>query len=295
MILTIAVVTWNRSRQLIEALQSCIECEIPQDTQFVIIDNASTDNTKENVFSFFEKNKYDFYYEKMVENIGCGNGRNHAYTKAKGDLIYVLDDDAYISDVNKSFFTQAISLFNQDNRIATLTSQIYDLVLKDNRVNIEGPMISENLYLCSRFCGGSHFIRRSFWGDTPPYYPNKYGLEELVPSLEVYDKGGLNVFASNLLIIHNPKINKWAKGSTNNRELVKKEISLKLYMKVQVYPTVLTPVLYFAAFLRCFKSLSMRETYEVLVNNQFSQTTKINKIKLSTVITLFKMFKFSVF
>ena len=36
--LSIAVVTMNRVKQLIEALQSCIDCIIPEDTEFVCID-----------------------------------------------------------------------------------------------------------------------------------------------------------------------------------------------------------------------------------------------------------------
>ena len=47
--LSIAVVTMNRSIQLIEALDSCLTCNLPNDTEFVIIDNASTDDTEQKV------------------------------------------------------------------------------------------------------------------------------------------------------------------------------------------------------------------------------------------------------
>ena len=51
--LSIALVTMNREKQLIEALQSCIASTLPKDTQFVIIDNASTDGTESVITDFF--------------------------------------------------------------------------------------------------------------------------------------------------------------------------------------------------------------------------------------------------
>ena len=53
--LSIAVITWNRSKQLIEALESCLVCELPKETEFIIIDNASTDDTEQVVKALFEK------------------------------------------------------------------------------------------------------------------------------------------------------------------------------------------------------------------------------------------------
>ena len=41
--LTIALVTMNREKQLIKALNSCLSCELPDETEFVIVDNCSTD------------------------------------------------------------------------------------------------------------------------------------------------------------------------------------------------------------------------------------------------------------
>lgn len=53
-ILSIVVITWNRSKQLAEALGSCFACDLPEDTEFVIIDNASTDDTEAVVSSLFK-------------------------------------------------------------------------------------------------------------------------------------------------------------------------------------------------------------------------------------------------
>lgn len=42
-----------------------------------------------------------------------------------------------------------------------------------------------------------------------PYFSNRYGYEEIPPSLYVVDAGCKNVFCSAIRIIHNPKVNKW--------------------------------------------------------------------------------------
>ena len=44
--LTIGLVTMNRERQVAEAIQSCLQSNLPNDTEFVVINNASTDNTE---------------------------------------------------------------------------------------------------------------------------------------------------------------------------------------------------------------------------------------------------------
>ena len=137
--LSIAVVTMNRERQLLEALQSCVECDLPEDTQFVIIDNASSDGTESAIANFFGIHHFEYYYEKLPRNIGCGNGRNYAYLKSKGEYVYFLDDYAYIDKNCRHFFKTALEIFENNNKIATLTTQIYDLMWQKNRISHAGP------------------------------------------------------------------------------------------------------------------------------------------------------------
>lgn len=51
--LSIALVTMDREEQLINAINSCLSCELPAKTEFVIIDNCSKDNTEKVVKEFF--------------------------------------------------------------------------------------------------------------------------------------------------------------------------------------------------------------------------------------------------
>lgn len=72
--LTIGLVTMNRERQVAEAIQSCLQSNLPNDTEFVVINNASTDNTETVVKSILDSSGYPYVYYKTESNIGAGGG-----------------------------------------------------------------------------------------------------------------------------------------------------------------------------------------------------------------------------
>ena len=297
-VLSIVVITWNRSKQLTEALNSCFACDLPEDTEFVIIDNASTDDTEVVVSSLFKKQHYEFYYEKMPENLGVGIGRNYAYLKSHGKYVYFLDDDAYIDKKHSDFFIKAIKFLDEYSQIATLTSQIYDLIWKSNRVSNTGPLYKQGLRLNYMFCGGSHFLRRSFWGNNEPYFPNKYGYEELLPSLKVVDAGYINAFAEALLVIHNPAINKWNYDDDRNANILITELASLKVMKLQLYPILFAPIISLAYWVRTKKYLSpeRKESADKLVQTMKKQHSYVGKrIRISTVLKLCRDFGLTVF
>lgn len=297
--LSICVITMNRAAQLREALESCLACELPRETEFVIIDNASVDDTEQTVWAVLGDCGFPYYYEKMAENLGVGGGRNYAYNKACGEYVYVLDDDAVIDvSENLCFFRRGVEILDQNPEIASLTTQIYDTVWKENRVDISGPQIGEKLYKALMFCGGSHFLRKSFYGVTP-YLPNKYGYEELPPSIRAYDGGRVNAFSSELLVIHKPAINKWDYSDEKNHALLAKGIALPYAIKKMMYPTVFLPVLKLAMAGRIKKYMAHVPNKDYLVKTSvkaFCTEYPIKeRVKFLTVLRMFRDFKLSVF
>ena len=295
--LIISVITMNRALQLKEALESCLACNLPEKTEFVIIDNASTDNTKDVVCEILGNSGFEYYYEKLPENLGVGGGRNYAFGKSNGKYIYVMDDDAVISD-DKDFFIKAVGYFEKHDNVVTLTTQIYDTAWKTNRLEDGANQIYDGLYPCKMFCGGSHFLRKDFF-ENPPYLNNKYGYEEIPPSLYVVNAGMENVFCPTLKVIHNPKINKWDKSSEENVKILINECATAYALKKMIYPRMFGLLLKFAYSKRCKLYLSKhdgaKKTSDKLVKDIISEYRGLKKIKIKTVIREYKKFGISVF
>ena len=93
--LSIAIITFNRKTELLRAIDSCIDNRI-EDMEFVIVDNHSTDGTKEEVERYFHEKKSKYQYIYMNKNLGVAGGRNKAMEMANGEYVFFLDDDAII-------------------------------------------------------------------------------------------------------------------------------------------------------------------------------------------------------
>lgn len=297
--LSICVITMNRAEQLKEALESCLSCILPKKTEFVIIDNASTDDTERTVHLTLKNAGYSYYYEKLAENLGVGGGRNYAYGKSCGEYAYMLDDDAIVDFENQpDFFLRAVRYLDENQKIVTLTTQIYDTSWKKNRCSISGPKINDNLYKCLMFCGGSHFLRKSFYTEAP-YLPNKYGYEEIPPSLRAINVGKLNAFCPDLLIIHKPAINKWNYDDEKNHALLIKGIALPYAIKKMMYPRIFLPILFLAYTRRFHKYLNMipnaQKSAKKIIREISVQCPIDYRIKIRTVIKIFKDFGLSTF
>lgn len=297
--LSICVITMNRAKQLKEALESCLACELPKETEFVVVDNASTDNTEQAVCEALNNCGYHYYYEKLAENLGVGGGRNYAYQKACGKYVYMLDDDAVIDSEDKvGFFVKAIEILDSYPDIVTLTTQIYDTAWKKNRVTVDGPKISNGLYKKPMFCGGSHFIRKSFYASSP-YLPNKYGYEEIPPSLMAMNSRKINAFCPELSIIHKPSVNKWNYDDNRNHDLLVKDVALPYAIRKMMYPKFFLPVLKLANIKRRKKHLkniqNSRKRMKDIIKTFCDEYPINEKIKFSTVCRMFNDFKLSIF
>ena len=288
----------NRANQLKEAIESCLACDLPEKTEFVIIDNDSTDNTEDVVSGIFEKLNYTYYYEKLEENIGAGRGRNYAFSKANGEYVYTLDDDAVIAPENYSdFFMEAIKILDDNADIISLTTQIYDTAWECYRTKTPGKKVCENVYKTNHICEGSNFLRKDFFVDEP-YFPNTYGYEALPTVLKIYDKEKLNCYCSSILAIHQPLINKWSDEDENKGKLYLSGFSILYAIKQMMYPRIFTPFLYLAYKKRCygmFKFKVVAKGYAKKVIRETRSQYKPKRIKFKTVLGIIKDYGLSAF
>ncbi|TDE02048.1 glycosyltransferase family 2 protein [Flavobacterium sandaracinum] len=90
---TIIMATYNRANFIVESLLS-IQKQTFLDWECLIIDDGGTDNTKEVVESFIEKdNRFKFYLRTNDYLKGLPGSRNYGLDIAKGDFIIFFDDD----------------------------------------------------------------------------------------------------------------------------------------------------------------------------------------------------------
>ena len=286
--LSICLITMNRADQLIRALESCTDCNLPNGTEFVILDNASTDDTAKKVEAFIAKHpKVTVNYKYSPNNLGVGGGRAKAFELATGDVTYFLDDDAVIADGSKEqFFTKSLTIFENNPEVASLTTNIYDEALKCDRDIYKTGIKVAGLPITFSYLGGSHFLRKEYF-DLPLYLNIKYGNEEDYPAIVAQDKGYFNV------------VNKWVDG-TENMKNVLINITANVYATKRIlYPLVVRPLLWAGYMARCLKYLRPYNGAIAAANKAVKKLVKENKgskkIKFKTVIRFLKQYGLSAF
>lgn len=90
-LISIAIVTWNRSSEVLRAIRSIHEQSYPH-FEIVVADNHSSDNTPNLVEKAFPATKVI----RLHRNLGACGGRNVALSNCRGDIIFNLDDDAIV-------------------------------------------------------------------------------------------------------------------------------------------------------------------------------------------------------
>jgi glycosyltransferase involved in cell wall biosynthesis len=297
--LSICVITMNRASQLKEALESCIRCILPSETEFVILDNASTDNTAQIVKEFETAwTQYAVRYYYSSENLGVGGGRSKVFELAKGEFAYFLDDDAIVDiECAETFFTESISFMEEQKIVASLSTNIVDENLNFDRGFSNSSELFCGLKLKFAYLGGSHFLRKSCF-DTPIYFNIKYGNEEYLPSIYAMDKGYIHVFKENIRIVHKPKVNKWIDGSDYMREVLVRGQAVSYATKKMLYPIIFYPIIYLGYMRRCSMYLkqykgALRDA-DMLVK-EIIRSNKAKKIRAKTVVAMYKKFGMTVF
>jgi len=86
--------TYNRSRLLVECLESVFRARRPDDLQItvIIVDNNSSDNTREIVKPYLERSEIPCRY-LFVQRTGKSAALNEALAQTNGELIGFIDDD----------------------------------------------------------------------------------------------------------------------------------------------------------------------------------------------------------
>ncbi|WP_274650374.1 glycosyltransferase [Paenibacillus humicola] len=117
---SIAICTHNRAADVKEALLSLLKQSFSGPFEVIVIDNRSTDHTKQVVEEFQHMVDIPIHYV-YEEKLGLSVARNRAIREAKGEYVLFLDDDAVASE---DWIRSIVALFDLDPRIGCVGGKI---------------------------------------------------------------------------------------------------------------------------------------------------------------------------
>lgn len=285
---SIMLITYNRSKELLRAVQSCVPW-MTNDMELVIVDNNSPDDSQMVVESYLKTAKVQYTYHKSDENLGVAGGRNLAYALCQGEIVFSLDDDAVI--VTPDFFTILIEFMDRHPRVACAEVTILEPET-DSTLNsiFKARLKGQDHEIIRSFCGCAHVLRRSFYHEGP-LYPAKlfFGSEELYPSLQAWGAGQEVALIEPLVVHHRPSVINRFSGKTRNFN-----IFVNTYIvKKLTYPIVLRPFIWLNLTIRLIKhgtyDASWRKKLKETLNERYDPQER-SPISLGMVLTLVHRF-----
>jgi len=129
--LSVIIVTWNSEREIIDCLNSIIENEVKLNYEIIIVDNNSSDNTKD-VIESFAQNK--FQRIKLIpnkENNGFTKGCNRGIDSSSGKNILFLNPDTKILN---SALEKLVCKLNSDDKTGAVAPKLLneDLTIQNS-------------------------------------------------------------------------------------------------------------------------------------------------------------------
>ena len=141
--ITVFTPTYNR-KDTLELLYNSLLKQQYKDFEWLIIDDGSTDNTKEYVESLIKKNKIKINYI-YKENAGKMSAVNMAHQQAKGESFITIDSDDELSpDILKQLH-EDYNLIKNNNRLAGI---VYLAASKKEPDKPIGSLLPEDKTIC---------------------------------------------------------------------------------------------------------------------------------------------------
>ena len=113
---SIIIPTYNRSKLLIDTVNSVLTQNYPH-FEVIIVDDGSTDNTKEVVHNkYADESRVRYFYKQNEER---GAARNFGVKQTKGDYALFFDSDDFMHDNHLETLNECITSLGKVNLLAT--------------------------------------------------------------------------------------------------------------------------------------------------------------------------------
>jgi len=224
-LVSIAIITWNRREYVLRAIKSIYD-QPYRPIEIVVVDSNSSDGTVEAIRNAFP----DVKIIRLHRNMGCPEGRNIALANCSGDIIFSLDDDAWL---DFSTLELCVRKFQEEENLGVIACRILD-------PNEETKDAKKECYTIS-FSGGAFVIKKEVLNKAG-YFPSDFfrQAEEGDLVLRILDKG-YNILYYPKAIVYHEK----APINRNNKLFMYYGCRNELYTVIRRYPIFLVPLAIF--------------------------------------------------
>jgi glycosyltransferase involved in cell wall biosynthesis len=157
--ISVIIPTYNGKKYIGEAINSVL-CQTCTDYEIIVVDDGSTDNTKEIIDNNFPQVRY--YY---LPHRGVSRARNYGIQKARGEFIAFLDaDDLWLPDK----LEKQIGVFNADQELMLVftehrffdTNGIREATFSKKERLMKGDVV-KNIFLYSHVALPTVMVRKN--------------------------------------------------------------------------------------------------------------------------------------
>ncbi|MCX6703330.1 MAG: glycosyltransferase family 2 protein [Candidatus Zambryskibacteria bacterium] len=212
--ISIIIPTYNRPNLLSRALESVFAQK--GDFEIVVIDDASTPETKKVVDLYLQKSPVPMFYIQQETNRGVNAARNRGIKEAGGEWIFCLDDDDELLSGAIASVSEKIDTLPLNIDVMYFNSIIYNgTTCVDGGFQFtEGALLYDPTYEDTMTKFGlkgdcKPVFRKSLFKNPRYLFPETLnGFESYTMSLLARDKKGIRYFKEKSTRIHfNPKGN----------------------------------------------------------------------------------------
>lgn len=195
---TIAILTYNRKDLLRELLHSLQKIQY-KPLEIIVVDNHSTDGTREMLNNEFSKIKHI----RTKENVGV-SARNLGMESAEGDIIITLDDD--VIGVGDEEVLNLVRRFQNDPKLGAINFKVFDHKTKDicNWVHhCKSEQCCNTEFLTYEITEGAVAFRKKVL-DEVGYYSETFFLSHEGPDLafRILNNGYSVIYSPIVAVVH---------------------------------------------------------------------------------------------
>lgn len=196
-LVSIVTLCWNRKKDILESLEGISKIDY-EPLEVIVVDNASTDGTKEAIAELYPNVKVMV----MDNNIGI-EAYNHGFEAAKGEYIVILDDDSF---PHPQAVKRMVKKFAANPKLGVVAFDVrnyykYDEVAAEVVEEAQSQAVSKDYYM--GFNGAGAGVRKDVFKKAG-YYPAEFFLymNEADSSYRILDMGYEITFFSDVVSYH---------------------------------------------------------------------------------------------